>query len=255
MIETDERGIARSQSLTCAMAAIMLMASLAIRGVPSAAHAGMVAPVQATPSQRTSGANTDGGYHALHSQQTLRSPAPLHRTSATDETTPTSSLPSKTTVFEAGIGGFPCVRVPSLLAIPGGPLLAFAECRLFTGDGCEPHSHTFIISTIDNNSTSASHVTVDSISSSTGGATSTRSETSSNKISSSSSSSSSSGSSSSNRNLNRGSFAKEESSHQSGTTSDVTADLRDRVVCMRSSTDGGATWGPLVSNISRGRGM
>ena len=41
-------------------------------------------------------------------------------------------------VFPSGIGGFPCVRVPSLLAIPGGPLLAFAECRSFTGDGCEP---------------------------------------------------------------------------------------------------------------------
>lgn len=51
-----------------------------------------------------------------------------------------------TTVFRAGEGGFPCVRVPSLLAIPGtSTLLAFAECRLFTGDGCylDPqHNHS-----------------------------------------------------------------------------------------------------------------
>ena len=48
-----------------------------------------------------------------------------------------------TAVFSSGIGGFPCVRVPSLLQVPahgGRPatLLAFAECRSMTGDGCEP---------------------------------------------------------------------------------------------------------------------
>ena len=49
-----------------------------------------------------------------------------------------------TTVFHAGEGGFPCVRVPSLLAVPG-TLLAFAECRRFTGDGCylnPQHNHS-----------------------------------------------------------------------------------------------------------------
>jgi hypothetical protein len=82
-------------------------------------------------------------------------------------------------VFPSGIGGFPCVRVPSLLAIPGGPLLAFAECRSFTGDGCEPRHRPS-----ENRSSS---------------------------------------------------------------------DIKDRVVCMRSSSDAGSTWGPLLSNISRGR--
>ena len=48
-------------------------------------------------------------------------------------------------VFESGIGGFPCVRVPSLLAVPAGPLLAFAECRSFTGDGCEPASGPVVV--------------------------------------------------------------------------------------------------------------
>jgi hypothetical protein len=89
----------------------------------------------------------------------------------TDDVLPT------TPVFESGIGGFPCVRVPSLLAVPAGPLLAFAECRSFTGDGCEPASGPVVV------------------------------------------------------------------------------DERERVVCMRASTSGGKTWGPLVSNLSRGRAM
>eukprot|EP00040_Diaphanoeca_grandis_P030472 m.180121 g.180121 ORF g.180121 m.180121 type:complete len:449 (-) comp32006_c0_seq1:146-1492(-) len=50
------------------------------------------------------------------------------------------------TVFHAGIGGFKCVRVPGLLVIPanqtdGAPnaiILAFAECRNFVGDNCNP---------------------------------------------------------------------------------------------------------------------
>jgi hypothetical protein len=47
-----------------------------------------------------------------------------------------------TTVFRAGEGGFPCVRVPSLLALPGtSTLLAFAECRSFVGDGCYLNPH------------------------------------------------------------------------------------------------------------------
>ena len=92
---------------------------------------------------------------------------------------PLSSAPSSNSisVFSSGIGGFPCVRVPSLLAIPGGPLLAFAECRSFTGDGCEPQDGT----------------------------------------------------------ANRSS------------------DVKDRVVCMRSSSDQGKSWGLLHANISHGR--
>ena len=45
---------------------------------------------------------------------------------------------SEVAVFYSGIGGFPCVRVPSLVAVPGVALLAFAECRHFVGDSCEP---------------------------------------------------------------------------------------------------------------------
>lgn len=42
-------------------------------------------------------------------------------------------------VFRSGEGGFPCIRVPSLLHLPGTrTLLAFAECRSFVGDGCQP---------------------------------------------------------------------------------------------------------------------
>lgn len=125
-------------------------------------------------------------------------------------------LPAKTVVFEAGIGGFPCVRVPSLLAIPGGPLLAFAECRLFTGDGCEPVK----VSTAHGN-----HA----------------------------------------RPRAEGSAGVDPSSTlDSGKSSDARVgpgldgtegDLRDRVVCMRASTDKGVTWGPLQRNISRGRAM
>ena len=33
---------------------------------------------------------------------------------------------------------YPCIRIPSLLQAGGGALLAFAECRLRTGDGCNP---------------------------------------------------------------------------------------------------------------------
>lgn len=41
-------------------------------------------------------------------------------------------------VFHHGMDdAFPCYRVPSLLAVPG-VLLAFAECRRFVGDSCEP---------------------------------------------------------------------------------------------------------------------
>lgn len=53
-----------------------------------------------------------------------------------------SGLPS-TNVFWRGQSAsdgtvYPCVRIPSLLLAGGGALLAFAECRLVTGDGCNP---------------------------------------------------------------------------------------------------------------------
>ncbi len=94
---------------------------------------------------------------------------------------PLSAAPSsRISVFSSGIGGFPCVRVPSLLAIPGGPLLAFAECRSFTGDGCEPQDGGMANHTLSN-------------------------------------------------------------------------DVKDRVVCMRSSSDRGKSWGLLHANVSQGR--
>ena len=80
---------------------------------------------------------------------------------------------SYTNVFHSGIGGFPCVRVPSLLAVPGVALLAFAECRSFAGDGCLPAN-----------------------------------------------------------------------------ASAYTQDIEARVICMRRSTTRGATWEPLVGNLS-----
>jgi hypothetical protein len=76
-------------------------------------------------------------------------------------------------VFYSGIGGFPCVRVPSVIAVPGA-LLAFAECRSFVGDGCQPHGWQ-----------------------------------------------------------------------------NMSTDKQARAVCSRRSLDGGATWGDLITNISR----
>ena len=61
--------------------------------------------------------------------------AALARASSIDFT---ANAAADVTVFHSGIGGFPCVRVPSLVAVPGVVLLAFAECRHFVGDSCEP---------------------------------------------------------------------------------------------------------------------
>ncbi|EGD83596.1 hypothetical protein PTSG_04204 [Salpingoeca rosetta] len=41
-------------------------------------------------------------------------------------------------VFTPGEAGYPCIRIPSLVLVGDGSLLAFAECRNWTGDGCEP---------------------------------------------------------------------------------------------------------------------
>lgn len=43
-----------------------------------------------------------------------------------------------TPVFTPHEGGYPCIRIPSLLLVGNKVLLAFAECRNFTGDGCRP---------------------------------------------------------------------------------------------------------------------
>jgi hypothetical protein len=42
-----------------------------------------------------------------------------------------------TEVFVPGEGGYPCIRIPSII-LSGHYLNAFAECRRETGDGCEP---------------------------------------------------------------------------------------------------------------------
>ena len=44
-----------------------------------------------------------------------------------------------TEVFVPGEGGYPCIRIPSVILAPDNrTLVALAECRNFTGDGCEP---------------------------------------------------------------------------------------------------------------------
>lgn len=99
--------------------------------------------------------------------------------------TPEAAAATPTAVFWSGLGGHPCIRVPSLLTLPD-RLLAFAECRSFTGDGCEPAGNA------------------------------TTSQT---------------------------------------TSGAPPSSVKDRSICMRTSTDSGHSWGPLAGNISRGKGM
>ena len=42
-------------------------------------------------------------------------------------------------VFISGEAGYPCIRIPSVLLVGDEALLAFAEARKWTGDGCYPH--------------------------------------------------------------------------------------------------------------------
>ena len=40
-------------------------------------------------------------------------------------------------LFKPWEDGFPCIRVPSIIRTPHA-LIAYAECRMITGDGCNP---------------------------------------------------------------------------------------------------------------------
>ncbi len=51
--------------------------------------------------------------------------------------TATTHVPT-VTVFHHGMGGFYCIRIPSITKCgPHGTLHAFAECRPWIGDGCQ----------------------------------------------------------------------------------------------------------------------
>ena len=45
-------------------------------------------------------------------------------------------------VFTPGEGGYPCIRVPAIAGTSSGALVALAECRMYTGDGCVPSSQS-----------------------------------------------------------------------------------------------------------------
>ena len=52
---------------------------------------------------------------------------------------PSQDPPPYVTLFQAvntDVGPYPCTRIPAGLALPGGTILAFAECRRWVGDGC-----------------------------------------------------------------------------------------------------------------------
>ena len=51
------------------------------------------------------------------------------------------SAESGTSVFTPGEGGYPCIRIPAIASTPDGTLNAFAECRGWKGDGCDPTSY------------------------------------------------------------------------------------------------------------------
>eukprot|EP01084_Bolivina_argentea_P301937 521049_1 len=55
-------------------------------------------------------------------------------------------------VFWHGDNGIPCIRIPAITQTTGNTLLAFAECRHWTGDGCAP-------SNVDIDGIEAGHVT------------------------------------------------------------------------------------------------
>jgi sialidase-1 len=52
---------------------------------------------------------------------------------------PTAAVLHEVELFHSGESGVWCFRVPTVVALPWGPLLAFAEARQWIGDGCYPH--------------------------------------------------------------------------------------------------------------------
>ena len=68
---------------------------------------------------------------------------------------PQMPRPNTTVVFAHGEAGYPCIRIPSIISVgdsaSGISLLAFAECRYVTGDGCNPlGAHTALPSSSSN---------------------------------------------------------------------------------------------------------
>ena len=87
-----------------------------------------VALVGATACVLTSGLSPESASHRL--PHDIRSPDTV-----ASDLDPSSPI----TIFEAlttEVGPYPCIRIPSTLALPDGSVLAFAECRRWVGDGC-----------------------------------------------------------------------------------------------------------------------
>jgi sialidase-1 len=59
-----------------------------------------------------------------------------------------SALPSLTDVFVAKSGGYACYRIPSLLVLPSGALIAISEGRLY---GCADHGYVDLVSKMSSN--------------------------------------------------------------------------------------------------------
>lgn len=53
-----------------------------------------------------------------------------------------SPIDDAVNVFTSGDGGFPCIRIPAITRTTNSTLVAFAECRAWTGDGCNPTTTT-----------------------------------------------------------------------------------------------------------------
>ena len=62
----------------------------------------------------------------------------VHHRYQRDVTGPVAHVTNEVEIFRSGEGSM-CFRVPMVVALPWGTLLAFAEAREWIGDGCYPH--------------------------------------------------------------------------------------------------------------------